>query len=272
MDTKKMMIPATLASAFVLLLLIPCRDAEAGVKITVAGQIVVAPVALPQIYVVPAPPPVVIMPLPPPPPPVVVQPAPVVVVKPMPQPAAQLVAPGPPPFNRQAGLGLRLDGAIHSQEAHHGEGMGGAGLLLRLKLRSHFSMELGLDVYGGKGYAGAERLEVPATVAFMWFPNRHWSHFQPYFLAGFGGAWARVGEYPHADHPVYLGGLAGLGLEIRLGSHLALFADLRGFIRHRVNDRSDDPEVPNDGSCKADGKCTNTEGGGTFSFGLIAYF
>jgi hypothetical protein len=201
---------------------------------------------------------------------VVVQPAPVVVVKP--KPAVQLVAPGPPPFHRKVGLGLRLNGAIHSMEHKNHEGMGGAGLLLRMQLRPHFGMEIGLDAYGGKGYAGAERLEIPATMAFMWYPNRHWSKVQFYFLGGFGGAWARVGENPHADHPVYLGGLAGLGLELRLGSTIALFADLRGFVRHRMNDRPDDPEVPTDGTCKSNGKCTDWEGGGNFSIGLIAYF
>jgi hypothetical protein len=202
---------------------------------------------------------------------VVVQPTPIVIVKQ--KPAAKVLPPGPPPFYRKVGLGLRLDGALHSSEfKHHGEGMGGAGLLLRMRLKPHFAMEIGIDAIGGKGYGGAERLEIPASMAFMWYPGRHWSVAQFYLLGGVGAAWARVGENPHADRPVYLGALAGLGLEIRLGRSLAIFADLRGFIRHRMNDRSGDPEVPHDGSCKESGKCTNSEGGGLFSLGLVAYF
>ncbi len=270
MDLMKKAIPATTAAMFVLLLLVPYRDAHAGgVHVSVSGAVVVAP-ALPQVYVVPAPPPVVIMPLPPPPPPVVVQPTPVVVVKQA--PAAQVLPPGPPAFYRKVGLGLKLNGAIHSMETKHHEGMGGAGLLLRMRLRPHLALELSLDAVGGKGYGGAERLEIPATMALMWYPGRHWSVVQPYLLAGFGAAWAKVGENPHADHPVYIGGLAGIGLELRLGSKIALFAEARGFIRQRMNDRSDDPLVPTDGSCKSDGKCTNTEGGGISSLGIIAYF
>lgn len=267
MTTSKIAIAATLASAIVLALAFPHGDAEAGgVHFTVSGQIIVAP----------APPPVVITPLPPPPPTVVVQPTPVVYAQPAPPPAVvvkkQVVAPGPPPFHKKVGLGLKLDGAIHSMETKHHEGMGGAGLLLRMRLKPHFAMELAIDALGGKGYTGEPRFEIPAYVSFMWYPGRHWSVVQPYLLAGFGGAWARVGENPHADRPVYLGGLGGIGLELRLGKSLALFAEMRGFIRYRINDRPDDPEVPTAGTCKDNGQCTDWEGGGLFSVGLIAYF
>jgi hypothetical protein len=265
MKTMNTTIPLAVASAIVLLLLVPFRDAEAhGLSVTVSGQVIVTTV--PTVYVAPAPPPVVITPLPPPPPPVVVQPAPVVVIK------QSVVPPGPPPFDRKVGLGLRLDGAIHSHETKNGEGMGGAGLLLRMRLKPHFGMEIALDALGGKGYAGVERLEIPASMSFLWYPGRHWSVAQFYLLTGLGAAWARVGENPNADRPIYLGALAGLGLEIRLGSRLAIFGDVRGFIRHRMNDRPDDPAVPTDGSCKASGECTDWEGGGMFSLGLIAYF
>jgi hypothetical protein len=267
MRNSKVAITAAVIATLVLLFLLPCEDAEAGgVHFSVSGQIVVAP----------APPPVVITPLPPPPPPVVVQPAPVVVGYASPPPQVvvekQVVAPGPPPFERRVGLGLKLDGAIHGKEAEHHEGMGGAGLLLRMRLKPHFALELAIDAMGGKGYGGAERLEVPAYLSFMWYPGRHWSVAQFYLLGGLGGAWARVGEDPHVDRPVYIGALAGLGLEIRLGAQLAIFAEMRGFLRYRVNDRPSDPDVPSDGSCKANGECTNTEGGGVFSVGLIAYF
>lgn len=266
MNLSKLATTALLASALVLGLVFPYGDAEAGgVSFTVSGQIIVAP----------APPPVVIMPLPPPPPTVVVQPTPVVYATVAPPPTVvvkQVVAPGPPPFYKKVGIGLKLDGAIHSMETKHHEGMGGAGLLLRMRLKPHFALELAIDALGGKGYTGEPRFEVPAYLSFMWYPGRHWSVVQPYLLGGFGASWARVGEQPHMDRPVYIGGMAGLGLELRLGKALALFAEMRGFLRYRINDRPDDPEVPTAGTCKSTGECTNTEGGGLFSVGLIAYF
>ncbi len=269
MKTSKMTSIALAVTTLGLLLLVPHGDAVAGgVHFSVSGQIIVAP----------APPPVVIMPLPPPPPMVVVQPTPVVYAyaAPTPPPTVivkkQVVAPGPPAFDKKVGIGLKLDGAIHSQETKVGEGMGGAGLLLRMRLKPHFALELAIDALGGKGYAGEPRFEVPAYLTLMWYPGRHWSVVQPYLMLGFGGAWARVGEDPHADRPVYVGGLGGIGLELKLGKQLALFAEMRGFVRYRVNDRPSDPEVPTAGTCKDDGTCTNYEGGGLFSVGLIAYF
>jgi hypothetical protein len=157
-------------------------------------------------------------------------------------------------------------------ETKNHEGMGGAGILLRMRLKPHFALELAVDALGGKGWDGEPRFEVPAYLSFMWYPGRHWSVVQPYLLAGIGASWARVGENPNVDRPFYVGGQAGLGLELKLGRQLALFAEMRGFLRYRVNDRPADPDIPTGGSCKADGQCTNYEGGGLFSVGLVAYF
>ncbi len=251
-------------------------DVSAGISIS--GGVVVAP---------PPPPPVVVAPAP-----VVVQPAPAVVVAPAPKAVVIVEQPAPPPpkvvikappykpaFEKQFGFGLRLGGAFFNDiDAHAHNGMGGAGLLLRLRLLPHFATELGFDAYGGHGYDGVKRVEVPITLGFMWMPVPYKWRFQFYTIGGIGSAFARVGEDPHMDKPIYLGGFLGVGFELKLGPNrnFALFADLRGFMRKRMNDRPDDPFVPDGGSCRDDGfggtECTDWEGGLVGSMGFIIYF
>jgi hypothetical protein len=240
------------------------------------------------VAVVPAPPPPVIVA----PAPVVVQPAPAVVVAPAPKPVIIVEQPAPPPpkvvikappykpaFEKQFGFGLRLGGAFYNgvdSPAH--DGMGGAGLLLRLRLLPHFATEIGVDAYGGHGYDGVKRVEVPITIGFLWMPVPYKWRFQFYTIAGMGSAFGRVGEEPHMDKPIYLGGFLGVGMELKLGPkrNFALFADLRGFMRKRMNDRPDDPFAPDGGSCRDDGfggiECTDWEGGLVGSVGMIIYF
>lgn len=234
-----------------------------------------------QVVVTPAPPPVVVQPAPS----VIVTPAPppvVVVEKPPPKRAPRIVVKTPPrrpPFRRQVGLGLRLDAALHGNEDYHSNGMGGAGLLLRLRMLPHFATELSIDCYSGEGYSGEMRTEVPFTIGFMWMPMYYLTRVQFYTIGGFGGSAGWVGEEPHEDRPYYLGGFAGLGFELKLGvkRRFALFTDLRGFIRKRVNDRPDDPDVPTGGSCRwndesGSRECTDWEGGVTIHLGFITYF
>ena len=246
------------------------------------------------------PPPPVIVPAPvivEPTPPVILAPAPAVVVAQpavivAPAPAPVIVAtPNPPPkivlktpplqpvFEKQVGLGLKLTGAFFgNDDLVRPDGMGGAGLLLRLRLLPHFATEIGLDAYGGNGYDGEKRAEVPLTIGLMWMPVPYKWRFQFYTIGGMGASFAWVGEDPHQDHPKYLGGFLGLGMELKLGPrrNFALFADFRGFMRKRLNDRPDDPFVPDGGSCKIDEygqkKCTDWEGGGVFNLGMILYF
>jgi hypothetical protein len=219
--------------------------------------------------------------------PVVVAPAPVVVVAPAPPPVVVVQKPPPkviiktppllPPFEKQIGFGLRLDWGFHGHEHMHGEGMGGGGLLLRMRLLPHFATEIGLDAYGGEGYDGAKRVEVPFSIGLMWMPMYYLTRVQFYTIGGMGGAWAKVGEDPHADKPFYLGVFIGAGFELKLGvkRRLALFTDLRGFIRKRLNDRPEDILIPDGGSCKGSGElkeCTDWEGGVLWSIGIVAYF
>jgi hypothetical protein len=254
---KRSVLAAAALPALVLVLLIPYRSARADV--TVSGGVSVSA----GVVVAPAPPPAV-----------------VVVTKPVPKPPPKVIIktqPIRPPFQKQIGFGLRLSGAIHGHEDLYDQGMGGAGLLLRMRLLPHFATEIGVDAYGGKGYDGVKRVEVPFSLGLMWMPMYYLTRVQFYTIGGIGGAFARVGEDPYVDKPFYLGGFMGVGIEVKLGvkRRLALFTDLRGFIRKRLNDRPEDPFIPDGGSCRGTGllkECTDWEGGVVFAFGLVAYF
>jgi hypothetical protein len=264
------------ALALVLALLVPCREAPA--QATVSGGVSVSG----GVTVSTHSPPVVVVPAPP----VVVAPAPptavvVVTEQPKPKPPPKVVVKTPPlrpAFEKQVGFGLRVSGALHGHEEMHDKGMGGAGLLLRLRLLPHFATEIGIDAYGGQGYAGEKRAEVPFSLGFMWMPMYYLTRVQFYTIGGLGGAWAHVGEDPYVDKPFYMGGFLGLGFEVKLGikRRVALFTDIRGFIRKRLNDRPSDPMIPTGGSCRDDGmggiECTDWEGGFTMSLGLVVYF
>jgi hypothetical protein len=275
---KTLSLKIAVLSALIVAFLVPYKQADA--QVTVSGGVSISGGVS-----VGAPPPVIVAPAPPP---VVIQPAPAIIVAPAPAPVVVAPVPPPkiviktpplrPPFQKQVGLGFRLDGAFHGHEDLYDGGMGGAGLLLRLRLLPHFATELALDAYGGQGYEGVKRVEVPFSIGLMWMPMYYLTRVQFYTIAGMGGVFARVGEEPYMDKPFYLGGFLGLGFEIKLGvrRNFALFWDIRGFIRKRLNDRPDDPYIPSDGSCRYnvmnERECTDWEGGMTMSIGAVLYF
>lgn len=197
----------------------------------------------------PQPPVVVVQPeyQPPPPPP---QP-PVVVVQPQYQPAppvTQYVVQPPPPQRvivqrpqsrfpySTTGLHLHLDGIFGDELA-----MGGGGAAFRIRPNPWFALDIGAGLYGGNDYNGLDRVEVPVTVdAMIFFNPQH--RFQVYALVGVGTSFGHAegfnihtSQFDTRDY-VHLGGEAGLGLEWRIGRHFALNLDVRGFIRHRVDD------------------------------------
>ena len=240
-----------------------------SVGVSVGGYIAVP--APPVVIYQPAPPPVLVYTPPPPP-------VPIVTIRPVAVQPVAVTPVAPPveenPFESEWGIGARANAGITGSEA---TGMGGAGAFLRFHSWPNFAFELGTDYYIGEGYAGAMREEVPVEFSVLWFFGRHDSAFRLFLSTGVGAAWARVGEGDRVDEPWYVGAMGGIGLEWRLIDSLALVADLRGFIRQRVNDRPSDPEYVldpmwNDGNCKASGECTDLQGGGTFNLGAILYF
>jgi len=217
---------------------------------------------------------------PPPPPPADYTAPPAVVVRPEipPPPPYDLPPPPPPePISRahEWGLNLHLDGAAFGHGAGHA-GMGGAGAGLRFKPNRRFGIETDVDITGGTDYQGASRTETAFTINGLLFLNPR-SRAQFYILAGFGWSGANVsggstnGSYGSGSgggQYTYFGGQLGGGLELRLCRALALNADVRGFIRTRVDSAAQSqPEFVD-----AYGRSTNTSGGALFTGGMTIYF
>jgi hypothetical protein len=209
------------------------------------------------------------------PPVVVYQPPPPVVVV---RPEATEAPPTPDDYqpppqverHRRSEWGLNLHGEVAS--IGHGSGdasMGGVGLGLRFKPTRRFGIESDVDFVTGQDYQGDNRSETAVTFNGLFFLNPQ-SRAQFYLLAGFGWSTAHVtSDLSSLDtHYGYFGGQAGAGLELRLSHTIALNIDLRGFIRGRTDQGAQQqPEFTS-----ADGRTTNTSGGGLVTGGLTIYF
>ena len=209
----------------------------------------------------------------PPPPPVVVYqpPPPVVVMKPEAPPPYEYAPPPSEAFrNRpQWGLNLHLEGATIGHGSGGDASMGGAGLGLRLRANPYFAVETDVDFVGGQDYQGDNRSEAALTFNGLLFLNPR-SHVQLFLLAGFGWSGAHVTKDATSldAHYGYFGGQLGGGLEFRVSRNFALDIDLRGFIRGRTDDLAQrQPEFT-----AADGRTTNTSGGGLITGGMTIYF
>jgi outer membrane protein with beta-barrel domain len=210
------------------------------------------------------------------PPVVVYQPPPPVVVY-----QARPTMPPPPPMyyyhpralvrRNEWGLNLHLEGAMIGGGYGGNAGMGGGGFGLRYKPVPGFGLEADLDFLGGRDYNGYHRNEQAFTINSLIFLNPR-SRAQVYLLAGFGwsGAQAVDDQGSGATYNYsYFGGQAGAGLEIRVAQHFALNADLRGFIRGRVDQGAQfHPEFTDPNT----GQTTNTSAGGLITVGSTIYF
>lgn len=229
----------------------------------------------------PAQPPVVIVepsyqpPQPPPQP----QP-PMVYVQPQPQPPPQVVYMQQPVTRRvlrerpaypysSLGLNLHIDG-LWGEDLM----MGGAGGSFRIRPMPHLAVDIGAGVYGGQDYNGLDRVEVPLVADLLVFFNPG-NRFQIYALAGLGASWSHAsGENRHTllnvdrDY-VHLGGEVGIGAEWRISRGFALNLDVRGFLRHRVDD-SPEPEFTEFREGAWDS--TDLSGGVVTRFGATFYF
>jgi len=213
----------------------------------------------------PPPPPVVVYQPPPPPPPMVGPDAP---------PPYEYTPPTREPLSRarEWGLNLHAEGAAFGHGAGNA-GMAGAGLGLRFKPNRHFGIETDLDIVGGTDYQNDSRTETAFTVNGLIFLNPR-SRAQIYLLAGFGWSGAHVTcsssacDTPLDRHYTYFGGQIGTGLELRLSRASALNADVRGFIRTRIDDQAESqPEFTDQY-----GRTSNTSGGALFTGGMTIYF
>jgi len=184
----------------------------------------------------------------------------VIVVKhtPVQQPAAP--AP-PPPAKRDRKVGLHFDfGGTFGPRVL----MGGFGGALRFRPNEHVGIDLGSGYYAGNDYQGFYRTEIPLTTNVLFFVNPQ-HKFQFYFLLGTGLSFGRVDTINEVRRMTHVGGQAGAGIELRLAPAFALNADVRGVIRHRI-DNDPRPEFF-DGT-----RSTNTSGGAILTFGGTIYF
>lgn len=195
-------------------------------------------------------------------PPVVVQTKPPTVVvvnhtSRAPTPVAK--APPPPKRDRKVGLHFDMGGTFGPRVL-----MGGFAGALRFRPKKHVGIDLGSGYFAGNDYQGFYRTEVPVTASALFFVNPQ-HRLQLYFLLGPGLSFGRVDTFDEVRRMTYVGGQAGIGLELRIAPAFALNADVRGVLRHRI-DSDPRPEFI-DGA-----RSTNTSGGAVLSFGGTIYF
>jgi hypothetical protein len=240
----------------------------------------------PPVIVTPPPPPVIVAPPPPPPPPpIVVTPPPrppVVIVQPPPPPPRQVVIVQPPPPRQQvvqvqlqrqrivrrqlvpdSDFGLHFAGTAVLTEA---DGYGGVLGGFRLRPIPH----IGIDLTVG-AYRGSTRWEFPLVADVLIFFNPQ-HRFQVYALAGVGASYAlqELGFGRSRTRELgYVGGEVGLGFEWRISRLFALNFDVRGFVRHHIDDGTG-PEftrVNPDGTVQS----TDASGGVYGTLGMTFY-
>lgn len=167
--------------------------------------------------------------------------------------------PPPPKRDRTVGLHFDVGGTFGPQVV-----MGGFSGALRFRPKEHVGIDLGSGYLAGNDYQGFYRTEIPLTANVLFFVNPK-NKLQVYFLLGPGVSFGRVDTFNEIRRMTYVGGQAGVGLELRLAPAFALNVDVRGVLRHRI-DSDPRPEFI-DGT-----RSTNTSGGALLTFGGTFYF
>jgi len=155
--------------------------------------------------------------------------------------------------------------------------MGGGALAFRLRPVPWLGVDLGVGGYHGVNYDKGERTEVNFTASFFYFVNPR-DALQLYFVAAADFTVAEVDtsvRFPPevifidytTERSAYVGGQLGLGVEWRLGRHVALNTDLRGFLRRRTTDTAT-PDFVNQES----GATANFSAGPRVTIGTTIYW
>ena len=211
-------------------------------------QVYIQPPAPPQVYIQQQPPPppqadVQQLPqppvyqAPPPPPPVYQAPPPPPVYQAPPPPAyappmTQYRPPVLPQWQAKYGFGARFAAAINNDRFTSFSQLGFGGELL---FRTHRRLVIELaGEYQKRVDNGFDRYDVPVTLGMRVHIGAPDWVVSPYFVFAGGAAYSNL-DYLHShDIAWFLDGQLGGGLEIRLGKHVALTADLRGDGRYRI--------------------------------------
>jgi hypothetical protein len=185
----------------------------------------------PPVYAQPAPPPVYMQP---PPPPVYAQP-PVMEAPPPPAYAAR-PAYRPPASQWQAkyGFGGRFAAMINTDELTNFSQLGFGGELLA-RVHRRIVLELAGE-YQKRVDNGFARYDVPVTLGMRVHIGAPDWVVSPYFVVAGGAAYSNLDFLHSQDKAWFVDGQLGGGLEIRIGKHVALTADVRGDARHRITD------------------------------------
>jgi hypothetical protein len=141
--------------------------------------------------------------------------------------------PALPQWQAKFGIGARVTGATNSDALGGFNQLGYGGELL-LRAQRHLVLELAGE-YQKRTDNGFARYDVPVTLGMRVHIGAPDWVVSPYFVFAAGAAYSNV-DYLHShDVAWFLDGQLGGGLEVRIGKHLAISADLRGDARHRIS-------------------------------------
>jgi hypothetical protein len=165
------------------------------------------------------------------------------------------------------GLALRAQGVILEGKRGSDASLGGIGISGRYTLTPVVTFDLGLDSILGTDYSGYDRSELMLSFSSLFYLNSH-PVVRTYVLVGLNASRAYL-DFPGDEQTWgYFGGQAGLGLEFSLDRLIALNVDFVGFIRGRTDERAArEPEFTD-----AQGRVTNTSGGGLLRAGMVLRF
>jgi hypothetical protein len=180
--------------------------------------------------------------------------------------------------SRHWGFTMRGSGLIlpKYRDDISGPVMGGGGLSVKYRPLAPLALDAGIDMLMGYDSNGLARREIPLTLSLMLylFPR---SVVQPYALVGLGTTFARVeAQTPqwnlaqgNSARYTYVGGHAGLGIELRLAPVVGLSLDGVAFVRERVDgDARKYPELYD----RNTGEGSNTSVGGQVRGGLTFWW
>jgi len=147
--------------------------------------------------------------------------------------------------NTTWGLQLRGSGMVLPERRLGAEtpSMGGGGVSLRYRPVDPVAFDVGIDVLMGIDSNGFQRREVPLSMSMLLYllPD---TVVQPYAFFGLAFDQAEVESTKlepslakgYADRYGYIGGHAGLGIDLCVASALSLGVDVLGFVRERVDE------------------------------------
>jgi hypothetical protein len=159
--------------------------------------------------------------------------------------------------------GVLLDGKRRREDAR----LGGVGVSGRYALNQAVTFDLGLDTIVGTDHDGRDRSELSLSFSSLFYLNYH-PLVRTYLLVGLNTSRARVDVVGDDQTWGYLGGQAGLGIDIALDPQVALNFDILGFLRGRTDSRAErEPEFIDER-----GRVTNTSGGGLLRGGITLRF